>query len=145
LANADSTAACGGDAIQPRLVQTRLGVPLAINDMAISFSVGYTSAMTQRATRKTRTEKPNCLPDVLTLPEAAAYLRISESKVEQLVREQGLPARRVDNEWRILKAALHDWLRSPLIEKEKLIELAGAWKEDPYAPFDCVDGRSAFP
>lgn len=49
-------------------------------------------------------------PDVLTLAEAAAYLRLTEEDVLRLVNEQALPARRLGNEWRFLKAAVQHWL-----------------------------------
>jgi excisionase family DNA binding protein len=72
--------------------------------------------------------------EVLTLPEAAAYLRLPEADVQRLVLEQGLPARRLGSEWRFLKAAIQDWLRTgsfPKGGKEAWMELAGAWKDDP--------------
>jgi hypothetical protein len=43
-----------------------------------------------------------------------------------------LPGRKIGGKWRFLKSALHDWLRSPLTQKEKVMELAGAWKDDPH-------------
>ena len=51
--------------------------------------------------------------DVLTLAEAAAYLRVSEPAVAQLVADQAIPARKIGGEWRFLKRALDDWLRFP--------------------------------
>ena len=112
--------------------------------------------------------------DILTLPEAASYLRVSEDVVSRLASEQMIPARKVGNDWRFLRAALEDWLRgpsggapafapvlqwlrSPLAEllldelewrlqkkseaagrpipkgnsRERLLGLAGAWKDDP--------------
>ena len=72
------------------------------------------------------------LPEVLTLEEAAEYLRVSESDISDLVRQQDLPGRKIGDQWRFLRAALQDWLRSPLLQKERLRELAGAWKDDPY-------------
>ncbi len=48
---------------------------------------------------------------VLTLAEAAEYLRIAESKLADLATEGGVPARRIDGEWRFLRKALEDWLR----------------------------------
>jgi excisionase family DNA binding protein len=63
------------------------------------------------ADRRTRTAaKPD---EVLTLAEAAAYLRVTEPAVLRLVREQALPGRKVEGEWRFLKAALADWLARP--------------------------------
>jgi excisionase family DNA binding protein len=73
--------------------------------------------------------------EVLTLTEAAAYLRLTEADVLRLVEEQALPVRRLGNEWRFLKAAIRDWLRTgppPKSNKEAWRELAGAWKDDPY-------------
>jgi len=73
--------------------------------------------------------------EVLTLAEAAEYLRLSESDVLRLVEEQRLPTRQLGREWRFLKAAIQDWLRtgpSPKSNKEAWMELAGAWKDDPY-------------
>lgn len=96
--------------------------------------------------------------EVLNLPEAAAYLRISEDALQELAAEQRIPARKIGQEWRFLKTALQDWLRqgSSLEEmgrwgdffpwklllaelehrsgrrsKERLLELAGVWKADP--------------
>jgi excisionase family DNA binding protein len=72
--------------------------------------------------------------DVLTLPEAAAYLRLPEPDVLQLVQQQGLPARRLGNEWRFFKAAIQHWLSTPppRYSKEAQLAVAGAWKDDPY-------------
>src|SRR5438128_5024105 len=72
--------------------------------------------------------------EVLTLAEAAAYLRFSEADVLRLVEEQGLPARRLAKEWRFLKAAIQQWLSTPppRYSKEAQAAVAGAWKDDPY-------------
>jgi excisionase family DNA binding protein len=72
--------------------------------------------------------------DVLTLAEAAAYLRLPESEVANLVHTQGLPGRAVGAEWRFLKTALQDWLRTPSIKgsKEAMLSIAGSWKDDPF-------------
>jgi excisionase family DNA binding protein len=72
--------------------------------------------------------------EVLTLPEAAAYLRLPEEAVRQLVAEQGLPARHLGEEWRFLKQAIESWLSTPYIEenKEGVWAAAGSWKDDPY-------------
>ena len=53
----------------------------------------------------------------------------------RLVEEQALPARRLGNEWRFLKAAIQDWLwlsPPPKSNKQAWMELAGVWKDDPY-------------
>lgn len=76
-------------------------------------------------------DRPTVLPDVLTLPEAAAYLRVSEAEIVELMRRQELPGRRIGEQWRFSKAAIQDWLRRP--EKENFWwKHFGALKEDPY-------------
>ena len=73
--------------------------------------------------------------EVLTLAEAAAYLRLPEAEVVGLVHSQGLPGRCIAGEWRILKAGIQDWLAtaSPTRETRKaaILELAGKYKDDP--------------
>jgi excisionase family DNA binding protein len=72
--------------------------------------------------------------EVLTLAEAAVYLRMPEPDVLRLVAEQALPGRRLGNEWRFLKTAIQQWLSTtPAKEnKEAWMGLAGAWKNDPF-------------
>jgi excisionase family DNA binding protein len=71
--------------------------------------------------------------DVLTLSEAAAYLRVEEKQMLNLVAHGDIPGRRIGNEWRFLKSGLHEWLgraaRQP--GKEALLALVGVWKDDP--------------
>jgi excisionase family DNA binding protein len=73
--------------------------------------------------------------EVLTLPEAAAYLRLPEREVVALVHSQGLPGRLVGSEWRILKTAIQQWLSMalPTSETRKAAQLAmvGVFKDDP--------------
>jgi excisionase family DNA binding protein len=71
--------------------------------------------------------------EVLTLSEAAAYLRVSARDVLRLANRQELPGRLIGKEWRFLKAALRDWLRptGQASGKEAFLALAGAWKDDP--------------
>ncbi len=72
--------------------------------------------------------------EVLTLAEAAAYLRLPEPDVLRLVDEQGLPARRLANEWRFFKAAIAHWLSVPHTKgsEEGIWAAAGSLKDDPY-------------
>jgi excisionase family DNA binding protein len=74
-------------------------------------------------------------PDVFTLKEAAEYLRVPERDVLRLIQEQGLPARNVGTDWRLLRNAIHEWLgaRAPAAEARKAAQLAlaGKYKNDP--------------
>ena len=74
--------------------------------------------------------------EVLTLAEAAAYLRLAESAVLSAIQAQGLPGRLVGGEWRLSKVAIQQWLGTglPSAETRKAAQLAvvGAWKDDPY-------------
>jgi excisionase family DNA binding protein len=55
---------------------------------------------------------------VMTLEEAAAFLKVSETTVYQLVRSGELKARKVGREWRILKSQLVEFLK---LEGEAII------------------------
>jgi excisionase family DNA binding protein len=78
--------------------------------------------------------QPPATGEVLTLAEAAAYLRLPEAEVVRLVNSQGLPGRRAGEEWRFLKAAVQDWLRTPAPQpgKEAMLSRIGSWKDDPH-------------
>lgn len=84
---------------------------------------------------KPRPAQPGGLTsDVLTLGEAAEYLRFSEADVVRLVAEQELPARQLGDEWRFLKAAIQQWLSAPMPQRqpEGIWAAAGALKDEPY-------------
>ena len=74
--------------------------------------------------------------EVLTLAEAAAYLRLPEKDVIAATSSQGLPGRLICGEWRFLKVAIQQWLGVSQPPAEKLnaamLAMAGAWKDDPY-------------
>ena len=87
---------------------------------------------TSRVSKVARSAKG--MADVLTLAEAAKYLRVSETAVLQAIDEQNLPARRVGQDWRILKSAIQQWLLAPQTSrtgKAALQSLASVWKGDP--------------
>ena len=76
------------------------------------------------------TEMQNTTAEVLTLNEAAAYLRVSEADVVKLATSHELPGRKIGEEWRFLKQGLEDWLLGPS-GKERLLRHAGAMRDDP--------------
>src|ERR1700682_4136576 len=87
--------------------------------------------MEESAMPRTKTKSAKQLGEVLTLPEAAAYLRVSEADVVRLTGTQGFPGRLIGNEWRFLKTALQDWLRTPpRPSKEAMLSCIGAWQGD---------------
>ena len=52
----------------------------------------------------------NAQPVIWTVRDVAEYLRISESKVYRLVKEQRLPVVRLGKTWRFRKDLLDEWL-----------------------------------
>jgi hypothetical protein len=80
---------------------------------------------------------PVAAGEVLTLAEAAAYLRVPEKDVIAAASSQGLPGRLINGEWRFLKTAIQQWLSvsQPTAEMRKAAQLAlaGSWKDDPDA------------
>lgn len=85
------------------------------------------------AVTEASTKDEHASQDVLTLSEAATYLRVPEEDILRLTRLQELPGRQIGNEWRFLKAGLQDWLRTPERKptNEAFLALAGTWKDDP--------------
>ena len=59
---------------------------------------------------------------VLTVQEAAKYLKISTDTVYVLVRSQTFPAIKVGNSWRILHKELDEWLKKQYWEKPESID-----------------------
>jgi hypothetical protein len=108
--------------------------------------------MPTKTTRKSRPSKkvesngPPPLPDgdILTLVEAAEFLRISEDALKADAIDGKLPSRLVGGEWRFSRGGLLSWLseweRTPLppgqvseqrYSKDHILELAGIWRDDP--------------
>ena len=69
------------------------------------------------------------IPDVLTLEEVANYLRLPKERVDRQATKGQIPARRIEDTWRFLRAAIDDWLRS---QDSRLLLLgqAGALADD---------------
>lgn len=78
----------------------------------------------------TEIESPEMIAEVLTLPEAATYLRISEADVIEMATHHGLPGRKIGDQWRFLKRGLANWLVEPS-GRDRLLQQAGALKDDP--------------
>jgi excisionase family DNA binding protein len=72
--------------------------------------------------------------EVFTLSEAAAYLRVTEADLMRLVHDQALPGRQFGTEWRFLKLAIQDWLKTPPKpgSREAVLSSIGSMKDDPY-------------
>ncbi|MCU0567316.1 MAG: helix-turn-helix domain-containing protein [Oculatellaceae cyanobacterium Prado106] len=68
-------------------------------------------------------------PDVFTLEEAAAYLRLPAETVLYQVSQNNLPGRKIDNTWRFLKVVIDDWLRLR-DSRTRLLNQAGALQDD---------------
>jgi excisionase family DNA binding protein len=72
------------------------------------------------------------LAEVMTLEEAARFLRVPKKAVEELAVGGKIPARRVNGQWRFLKAAVEEWLhgREVLSSRDAFLAQAGAFKGD---------------
>lgn len=97
--------------------------------------------MAQARTKTRKTPKPSAplngsagpATEVFTWSEAAAYLRVTETDLMCLVHDQALPGRQFGTEWRFLKSAIQDWLKTPPKpgSREAVLSTMGAWKDDP--------------
>ena len=69
--------------------------------------------------------------DVLTLPEAAAYLRVSEKVLAEVAAAGNVPAREIGGEWRFSRTALEYWLRFPGLHPREYWRLSDRWPFEP--------------
>ena len=77
---------------------------------------------------------------VLTLTEAAAFLRVTEAALADKAAAGEIPAQQIGGEWRFLQRALVDWLHAaasvngaPRAEpgsKEAILKVIGIFKDD---------------
>lgn len=67
--------------------------------------------------------------NVFTLKEMAVYLKMPEEKIERQVLHGEIPGRRIENEWRFLKTAVDEWLKS-YDTRDILISQFGALSDD---------------
>lgn len=72
-------------------------------------------------------------PEVLTLEEVAAYLRLPEAMIVRQATQGTLPGRQIEDTWRFLKAAIDDWLRS-YDSRTLLLQQAGVLADDETLP-----------
>lgn len=71
--------------------------------------------------------------DVLTLEEAADYLRLPQETLARQAAEGNIPGRRIEKSWRFLRTALDDWLRRQ-DSRTILVQQAGALADDETLP-----------
>lgn len=69
------------------------------------------------------------LPDVLTLEETLAYLRLPVETILRQALEGNIPGRRIGEDWRFLKIAVDNWLSSRS-NRSILLQQAGALADD---------------
>jgi excisionase family DNA binding protein len=72
--------------------------------------------------------------DVMTLAEAARYLRVPKKRVEELAAQGSIPARRIGETWRFLKSGLDEWLKGQPDGKALLLQQFGAFADDETLP-----------
>jgi len=67
--------------------------------------------------------------EVLTLEEAADFLRVATPVLQRLADQESIPARQIDGELRFLKSALEAWLINSN-SRAALLEQVGALSDD---------------
>ena len=69
------------------------------------------------------------IPDILTLEETSEYLRLPVEIVLNQALKGDIPGRQIEDNWRFLKSAIDDWLRSK-DSRSILLSQAGAFAND---------------
>ncbi len=93
-----------------------------------------TKTKSEKSSKSKKAPPPSAECDVLTLSEAAAYLRVSEEAMLHVIGPGGPLGRLVGGEWRFLKSALQEWLQvvPKPSSREAMLSAAGAMKDDPH-------------
>ena len=73
------------------------------------------------------------IPDVLTLDEAARYLRIPQETIERQAARGQIPGRRIEDTWRFLRSAIDQWL-SAQDSRTILLQQAGTLADHDSLP-----------
>ena len=73
------------------------------------------------------------IPDILTLEETSEYLRLPVETVLNQALKGNIPGRRIEDNWRFLRAAIDDWLRAKN-SRSVLLSQAGALADDDTLP-----------
>jgi len=72
--------------------------------------------------------------EVLTLPEAAAYLKVSERTIYDWAQKGKIPAGKLGSSWRFIKKDLEEWVRKsieePVISKRKNSNISKLLQQD---------------
>lgn len=63
-------------------------------------------------------------PEVLTLFEAAIFLRVEPATLKDIAKQNMLPGRLIGNEWRFSKTALLSWLSGQEIKKQDVLSVS---------------------
>ena len=77
--------------------------------------------------------KSELAPEVLTLEEAAAILRVTEEQLRTQAQAGGMPARCLNGQWRFARSALFQWLAGPTApraEQDRLLSVIGCLGDD---------------
>ncbi len=72
---------------------------------------------------------PAALQQVLTLEDAATFLRLPKEAVLERATLGEIPGRQIEGAWRFLLSALEDWLQTP-DQRSVLLSQAGALASD---------------
>ena len=56
------------------------------------------------------------LQEILTVDEAATFLRVSSSSIYKLAQEGKIPCRKAGRQWRFSRSALIRWIEQPVGE-----------------------------
>lgn len=95
----------------------------------MSRAAAKTRPPSKAASRPRTPSRPKQVHEVLTLKEAAAFLRVTERVVLTEATLLKLPGRLIGGEWRFSRAVLLEWLRGQ-VGFESIQSQLGAFDDD---------------
>ena len=86
-------------------------IATTVSLLALAMSMSETKAATPLAAEASDVRNDTLIAlETLTLPEAAALLRIEPATVVRMAQARKIPARQIESEWRFSRSALVAWL-----------------------------------
>lgn len=76
----------------------------------LAFSSGANAQSNEISPQGQQSSTPDDMPEVMTIDEAAQFLRVERAALERLAADGAVPARRLGDNWRFSRAVLLGWL-----------------------------------
>jgi PTS system nitrogen regulatory IIA component len=83
---------------------------------------------------QTHPRENDAMDSIMTLTEAADYLKVSEKTILRMVRSGKIPGAKVSSQWRFLRSAIDDWMMAQMRQSSSHDLVGVVSKKNPLIP-----------